>query len=70
MRLLIGHCCIASIGAFESSMGMRVTLATMRCDVQYYFLKLGLPDKIAELLARKGTYDNVQLDAETLTAVQ
>ena len=39
------------------------------CDMQEYFRKLGLSDEFAELLARKGTYDNFPLDAEAVTAV-
>jgi hypothetical protein len=39
------------------------------CNVQEYFRKLGLPDEVAELLARKGTYHNFPLDAEAVTAV-
>ena len=37
---------------------------------QEYFKKLGLPDEVAELLARKGTYDNFPLEAEAVTAVR
>lgn len=37
---------------------------------QEYFKKLGLPDEVAELLARKGAYDSFPLDAEAVTAVR
>lgn len=37
--------------------------------MQEYFLKLGLPEAVAQLLARTSTHGNVSLDPDALTAV-